>query len=176
MSTLLERLTRTGKDENPAENLTENTAEIPDQIPSDWTEGFTPDPVPAPRRGSDPLAPKTYGRVTATMQKKIAEQISMYIDLLAMPLAVRDPLCGGALSDQAEALGKAFAKILAKYPEAAHKMLAGGVLGDWLAVLMAAQPIATAVWSHHIAKTTGQEGIDDGADLAELNEYIRPGR
>jgi len=174
MGSLLDRIK--GVEFEPHSDL-ENIPRIPDEIPDEWDseeEPLAADPIPAPRgRLKAAPVPMTYGKVTPTMQRKIAEQISMYIDMLAMPVAFRDPVCGGAVQDQAEALGKAFAKILARYPEAAHKMLASGVLGDWIAVGLAAKPIAEAVWNHHIVKRDDDGGHDDYADFVDES---RPGR
>lgn len=164
MASLLDRIKGVEFGDN---NDLDNTPEIPDEVPEEWGAELTADPVPGPRgRTSSALTPTTFGKVTPTMQKKIAEQIAMYIELLAAPVELRDPVCGGAIGDQAEALGKAFAKILARYPEAAHKMLAGGVLGDWIAVMLAAKPIGEAIWNHHIVKTGDDGGQDDYADFA----------
>lgn len=174
MNRLLGRLTGTETDQEiEQETDQEMGVEIPDGVPEEWS-GLAPDPVPGARKAGAPLTPKTFGRVTPAMKKKIAEQISMYIDLLAMPVALRDEVCGGAVQHQADALGKAFANILARYPEAAHKFLTTGVLGDWIAVGLAAKPIAEAVWSHHIVKKP--EGMDesDGLNLADFDPY-RPG-
>lgn len=176
MGALLDRIK--GVDFEPNKDL-ENIPQIPDEVPDEWTaeqdsEPLAADPPPAQRRPDPMFKPVTYGKVTPAMQRKIAEQISMYIELFAMPAAMRDPVCGGAVQDQAEALGKAFAKILSRYPEAAHKMLASGVLGDWIAVGMAAKPIAQAIYHHHIAKDIEQEGAPD--DFSDFGDTYRPGQ
>lgn len=172
MASLLDRIkgVEFGPNNDP-ENDPDYVSEIPDEVPADWS-GLDADPVPGPReRPTAVVSHAPAPKVTPSMQKKIAEQIAMYIDLLAMPWAMRDS-CGEVVQDQAEALGKAFAKILSRYPEAAQKMLATGVLGDWIAVGMAGKPIVEAIYHHHVVKTTDDGGADDFADFDD----VRPGR
>lgn len=176
MASLLDRIKGGNSDlYNDPDNDLNNVSEIPDEVPAHWSDEseLTPDPIPVPRGrpAPSPVAGPA-PRVTATMQRKMAEQIAMYIDVVAMPWAMRDS-CGEVVQDQAEALGKAFAKILSRYPEAAQKMLASGVLGDWIAVGIAVKPIVEAVYSHHVKKSD-DGGADDFADF-EFDDQ-RPGR
>ena len=152
----------------------ETPLEIPDEIPEDWASELDKDPVPAPRRGAETLVPKTFGKVTPALKKRIAAELEAYIEFAAMPLVMRDPVCGGALHEQAKPMAEAVAQIMSRYPEIAHKFLATGMLGDWLKLFLTAQPVIQAVWSHHVVKSN-EQGVDSD-DLADFGGSYRPGQ
>lgn len=170
MNRLLGRLTG---QEIDSENDTENDQEIPDVVPPEWSE-LTPDPAPGTRKAGAPLVPKTYGKVTPALKKRIAAEIEAYVEFAAMPVMMRDPTCGGALHEQAKPIADALATILGRYPDMAHKFLATGVLGDWLKLGIALQPVVGAVWSHHVVNQPAQGGVEDDLDLTGYDEF-RPG-
>lgn len=169
MASLLDRL----KGET---NQPENAGEIPDTVPDDWSDGFAPDPVPA---GAPPAklakAPKTSGAITPTLKKRIAAEIEMYIEFAAMPIVLRDPVCGGALHDQAAPIAEAVTQLLSKYPDLAHKFLQTGAVGDWLKLAIALQPVGKTIWEHHVTKPTEEVATSDGFDLDQFPAY-RPGQ
>lgn len=175
MNRLLNNLIGTKTDEEISDESDEEIGtDVPDGVPPEWS-GLTPDPAPAGRRSADPLVPKTYGKVTPALKKRIAAEIQAYVEFAAMPVIMRDPVCGGAVHEQAKPIADSIATILARYPEIAHKFLATGVLGDWLKFGLAMQPVLAAVWSHHIAGSPEQHaGGDDDFDPATLEPY-RPG-
>lgn len=150
MASLLESL-------KSSNSTPENTSEIDGEIPI-WDEGLEPDPAPgelkkAPRKL---LKQTTSGSITPAMKKRIAAELEAYIEFAAIPVMMRDPHCGGVLHEQARQVADAIATILSRYPDLAHKFLATGVLGDWMKLLAVLQPIASAIWQHHIVKPKDQ--------------------
>lgn len=174
MGALLDRIKgiETGPQMDPDMD-TEFDGEIPDGVPPEWA-GLTPDPAPVPRKGSEPLMPKVYAKITPALKKRISGELEVYIELMAMPIVMRDPVCGGAIHEQARPMADAIAQILSRHPEIASKFLATGMIGDWLKLLAAVQPVAAAIWSHHITSTPEQEPGGDGFDLNNFDPN-RPG-
>ena len=125
------------------------------------------DPAPAEsarkrRRRKVTEAVRPSGRtVTTTTRKRIAAELQAYIELAAIPVIVRDPICGDAIHAQAEPCAEAIAGILGRYPDLADKFLATGLIGDWIKLAMAIKPIFETVWAHHVTKTIGAEGGPD---------------
>lgn len=177
MNPLLARLTGTEiPPQNPPLNGVENGDENPLHVPDEWLD-LTPDPPPAAHAASTSLlgTPAT-GRVTPALRNKIAAEIEMYADFMALPLVMRDPVCGQALADQAKPIAKAIAKILSRYPDLAHKFVASGAIGDWLALGMAVMPVGKAIYAHHIAPQPQEEHRhDDGTQLPPGFDPFRPG-
>lgn len=153
----------------------ENT---PDIVPPDWAAdlGITADPVP---EGSVPSKAATVKKpapaVTATVKKRLAAEVEMWVELAAMPIVMRDPQCGGAIHENAAPIAEAVTNILAKHPELAAKFLAGGAVGDWMKLALALQPVGKAVWDHHIVKVDqGETGPGVVPDV-DLFPVYRPG-
>jgi hypothetical protein len=174
MGTLLDRIKgiETTREMDPDFDP-EFDGEIPDSVPPEWA-GLTPDPAPVPRKGTEPLVPKVYAKITPALKKRISSELEVYIELMAMPIVMRDPVCGGAIHEQAKPMADAIAQILSRHPEIASKFLATGMIGDWLKLLAAVQPIASAVWAHHITSTPEQAPGGDGFDLNNFDPN-RPG-
>jgi hypothetical protein len=174
MGSLLDRIRGVEFEPHPdLESIPDIPGEIPDRVPDEWSE-LTPDPVPGARKSSGPaFVPKTHGNVTPALKKRISAELEAYIEFAAMPVIMRDPTCGGALHDQAKPIADSITAILAKYPDLAHKFLATGMLGDWLKLGIAFQPVIKAIWDHHVVKTP-EGGQGDGLDLDDFEPY-RPG-
>lgn len=162
MATLLERLK--GKDDYP-ENGDENGPVIPDQIPDAWlAEGqqLAPDPVPGTAKPARVKLRQatTSGNVTPALRRRISAEIEAYIQFAAIPLVMRDEVCGGALHEQARPMAEAITAILARYPDLAHKFLQTGMLGDWLKLGVVTMPVVKTMWEHHVsARPEPDEGV-----------------
>jgi hypothetical protein len=161
MPTLLERLKGT-------ENDPENESVIPDKIPDEWLDesGQAPvqDPVPGTSKTPRPKLRQagTSGNVTPALRKRISAELEAYIEFAAIPIVLRDEVCGGVLHEQARPIADAITAILSRYPDLAHKFLQTGVLGDWLKLGVALQPVLKTMWDHHVkAKPEQEESADD---------------
>lgn len=153
-----------------------NAPTIPDTVPPDWAADLAPDPEPGdavPKRG--PASPaKTSGTVTPTLKKRIEAEVAMYIEFAAMPIVLRDEVCGNAIHQQAEPIAKAITQILSRYPDLAHKFLATGNIGDWIKLAVALQPVGKVIWEHHVTKPE-QEVTAPDVDFDNFEPY-RPGQ
>lgn len=153
----------------PASLLDGVDLEDVDVLPGDPPEEYDLDPEPAPettrpRRRRMAEVVKPAGRtIPVATRKRLAAELEAYTELVAMPLVMRDPLCGGALHDQAKPIAEAVAAILARYPDLAAKIIGTSVIADFGKLLIAVKPVAMVVWSHHISKTVeGATGDDPG--------------
>lgn len=151
----------------------ENVPEIPAE-PSVWAD-IDPDPAPAaPRKSGGLSLPEVaVARVTPALKNRIAGEIEAYIEMAAIPLVMRDPVCGGALHEQAKPMAKAIAQILSRYPELASKFMATGVFGDWIKLVMVTAPVLRVVYSHHSGPQ--ETPHDHNADLPDDFDPFRPG-
>ena len=165
---------------NGPEPEEETAPYIPDNVPEEWAD-FEPDPQPGPEQpGSRRKAPAPRpapGAITAPMRRRISAELEAYALLAAMPLQLRDPVCGQVAVEVAKPTADAIADILAHYPDLAAKFLATGVLGGWIKLVMALKPLVEVVYHHHLAKDhpaldTGGEGEDDGT----VSPAYRPGQ
>lgn len=165
MSTLLGRIIgHEVEEENPPENLPENTP---------LESELDPDPTPAPPGGGfTALAPVIVGKVTPTMKKRIAAELETYVEMLALPLVMRDPHCGGVLHENAKPIADAIAQIISRHPEIAAKFLKTGMFGDWLKLAAVTTPVVSALWAHH--GPGARQGVTDNA--AELPDDFDPFR
>lgn len=172
MASLLDRLK--GTDNDP-----EITPEIPDEIPPEWFDGgppLAPDPVPgsakAPRQRLRQAT--TGGNVTPALKKRISAEIEAYVEFAAIPIVLRDEVCGGVLHEQARPIADAITAILSRYPDLAHKFLQTGVFGDWLKLGVALTPVVKAFYSHHVAAKPDEE--EGSAGDQPIYPAYRPGQ
>jgi hypothetical protein len=132
-----------------------------DPPPSDMTDFGKPTkkvrPKAGPRGG------------TARLRKEAAAEIETYIQMVALPLSVRDGHCAGALSAQSAEIANALVNVLSRYPGVLEKLRGTGVFGDCLGLAMALKPVAEAIVAHHITKTT--EISDDSAPSVNPDAY-----
>jgi hypothetical protein len=155
MASLLDKIN--GRDTAP-----DIESEVPDEFPQEWAEEYVQDPAPGPAKAAPKklLTVKTTGQITPAMKRRIAAELEAYVQMMAIPVIMRDEVCGGVIHDQAKDIADSIATILSRYPDLAHKFLATGVLGDWVKLLIAIKPIVTVVYSHHISKKTEEEDHD----------------
>lgn len=158
MATLLERL-------KGVENEPENEPVIPDQIPDEWLDdsGQPPaqDPVPGTSKTPRPKLRQatTSGNVTPALKKRISAELEAYVEFAAIPIVLRDEVCGTVLHEQARPIADAITAILSRYPDLAHKFLQTGILGDWLKLGVALQPVLKTIWEHHVKAKPADEEV-----------------
>jgi hypothetical protein len=147
-----------------------NQTEMDDQFAQDPEPSFEINSEPIsekPRIGRPKGSPnRTTGRPPGrptNLEKQVAEEITMYAELIATVWAVRDPVCGAAAEAQAPKIAAAAARILRRYPQVMARMHSSGQIGDWIALGMACAPVAQAVWSHHIVSHEEEVTDDDNA-------------
>lgn len=167
---LIEKLSGNEKNPNSDDEPLPEHFDVPDDLAG--LDELPPDPRPVRNpRGKTPKAPVP--KTTVATRKRVEESLYLMISLPAGVWELRDAQCGGALNAQARALAASLTPIVCRNP-AVLAWLTGpdARFMDWLAVWIAAKPVASAVWSHHVLQGGRGEGVDDGA--FDASQYPAP--
>lgn len=143
-------------------------ADIPDEI----RDEFTPDPAPGKKRAERaPAAPRTASakRVTIAAKKQLTDELEAYARLAALGWSTRDQYCGGVLNDQSRAIADALAELLARNPKLVEWVHTTGMLGDWVKLWLAVEPVVSAIRDHHVTKVVAED--DEPAAVADNARY-----
>jgi hypothetical protein len=122
-----------------------------------------PSPGKPTRGGAKMAAPATKTAkparkpATATVRKQVADELHAYLEMAAMTWALRDEHCGGALSDASREIAERLADIVSTNPQLVEWLHTSGLVGNWIALLMACKPVLSAVRAHHVTKSVGGE-------------------
>lgn len=151
-------------------NAVEEDPDIPDDV-SELDDQDLLDPDPSPVRKSRPkLRAAAPPRVTAGQRRTVKDAWTTLFTVPAGVVSLRDPICGGAALDQVDALAEALTKVTARNPAMLAWFLGDAAPWlDWMAVVMAARPIVTTIWGHHVSHTIGQEDENAQVDYSAYN-------
>jgi hypothetical protein len=127
-----------------------------------------PDPKPA-RKASPKAAPP---RVNAQVRKQLKDSLYMMIAIPAGIVAVRDPICGGAVLEHVDNVIDRLIPIVCRNPAMLRWFTEGAGYMDWLGLAAAVAPIAQVVWSHHVTGSLHEEDEEDAAD--DYSRYAAP--
>ena len=112
------------------------------------------DPAPSYANRPAPKIPKTPPKVSAATKNDIAASCGMVGMLVLPPIVARDPFCGGALTENFQAITDALVPLLCR--SATVVGFFTDTAGDfmlWFKLAMALAPVAMAVGQHHVLKT-----------------------
>ena len=121
--------------------------------------GFSNDPIPEQKKSrrerrqerSDP-SPRGPGRPSnASVKKEVRDEIEAFIALMNVPVALRDPVCGGAVMQQREAIADALAEIAMRNPAVLKFLRSGGDIMVYMKLVTALSPVVMTVYQHHFA-------------------------
>ena len=155
---------RAGSDPEPGPDL---DISAPDDL-SGLTEAddlLEPDPKPDRKR-----APRVReggrSRITAAQRRQVEDALVILMTMPAAGWALRDPHCGNAALQAVKPTAKSLVPIIARNPVWLAWFTSDTGWLNWLGVAVALKPVATAVWSHHVAKTVSapQAGEDGETD------------
>ena len=151
----------------------DETIDVPDDLSSLDEEGdlLPPDPPAARRTAKAPR--KTAPKPTRAVQNQVADALTMMITLPAGVLALRDPVCGSAILDQADEVVAKLVPIVCRNPAMLRWFTEGAGYMDFFALATAVFPIAKTIWSHHVTHTIGMDEEEDGGE--DFNRYVAPG-
>lgn len=113
---------------------------------------FSADPPPAAKKATAKKKINPVGRPSskASIEREMAEQISMIVGMIAMGVTMRDEHCGPVLGDQADEIGKALAAKAVDSPALMKWMEALTAPSGWIGIGMAFWPVAKAIGEHHV--------------------------
>jgi hypothetical protein len=87
--------------------------------------------------------------VTKTVRGDIEGKLALLLSIPAMTWQLADPYCGGAFSDAAPDIAKKMTPLICQSPDAVRWFTKGTTFIMVLELLIALQPVGTAVWQHH---------------------------
>lgn len=151
----------------------DESIDVPDDLSSLDEEGdlLPPDPPAARRTAKAPR--KTAPKPTKAVQNQVADALTMMITLPAGVLAFRDPICGGAVLDQADEVVAKLVPIVCRNPAMLRWFTEGAGYMDFFALATAVFPIAKTIWSHHVTHSIGMDEEEEGGD--DFGRYTAPG-
>ena len=124
------------------------------------------DPAPSYASRPAPKIKRDPPKVTAATKKDMTAAVGMVGMLVLPPVVKADPYCGGALTDNFQAIAEALVPLLCKSErvvsffteEASDWML-------WWKLAVALAPVAMAVGQHHLLKTVEIKTDEETGDV-----------
>ena len=121
------------------------------------------DPAPSYASRPAPKVPKVPPKVTAKTKGDMTAAVGMVGMLVLPPLVKADPFCGGALTENFQAIADALVPLLCRSQKVVSFFTEDA--SDWMLwfkLAMALAPVVVAVGQHHILKTVKiEERLDD---------------
>jgi hypothetical protein len=144
----------------------DDAVEVMEQDP----DVLAPDPTPL-RASGGRKAKAAAPAATLKARKAIKDNLIVMMGLPAGMVAFRDPVCGGAIGGQAEAIADALVPIISRNPAMLRWFTEGQGVMDWITLMTAVWPVVKTIHSHHFG--AGREGQDDdGPD--DYSQYPAP--
>lgn len=148
----------------------------------EYEDALEPDPTPdsyeEPKKKSKvpQLKPRQSPMEAVKLTKKQKDELAASVEMLFATPGILltfagDPVCGGALSDNAGNIADKLVPIICRNPRMVEWFMAGGNVMDYVALAQAVLPIGVTVYQHHVSKSIGhdhEEGYDD------LSAYSAP--
>lgn len=172
---LLERAKLAGDADDRAPQTPQDTDDV--VIPDDASaldDLLEPDPKPK-KRGSSKIRiggnPAAKSRVTVAQRKQVTEALELMQMMLGGALSFRDPHCGGAILKQAHEIAEKATPLICRNPAWVAWFTGSAGFLDVLGLIMAIQPVASAVWGHHVTGTIGRE---EGEHVSDYSQFTAP--
>ena len=134
------------------------------------------DPEPAHLKASAPRVKKTPPKITRAIRDDMTASVGLVGMLVLPPVVARDPFCGGALTDNFQAITDALVPLLCR--SATVVGFFTDTAGDfmlWFKLAVALAPVGMAVGQHHVLKTVEiQQDKETGEVFAvkrDMSEY-----
>jgi hypothetical protein len=138
------------------------------------TFGMTNDPIPneklsrSQRRKQtrDDPSPRGPGRPSNNaIKKEVRDEIDAFIALMAVPIVMRDPTCGGVLMQQREQIAEALSEIAMKNPALLKFLRSGGDVMMYFKLVTALSPVAVTVYQHHFTSENHEQDGEMGYEF-----------
>jgi hypothetical protein len=160
---------------NGARGVSEDTAADQGAPPEDPGDLLPPDPKPGRKARSAGRVRPSAPKATVTQKRTVADALTMMITMPAGIVSLRDPVCGNAVLDQAEAIVDRLVPIVCRNPAMLAWFTEGAAYMDWIALTGALAPVVKTIWSHHVTKSLEhEEGTGGEHDQVDFNAYTAP--
>jgi len=133
-----------------------------------------PDPKPGRKARGAPRSRPSVAKATVAQKRAVADALTMMITMPAGIVSLRDPVCGNAVLDQADAVVDRLVPIVCRNPALLSWFTEGAAYMDWIALMGALAPIAKTIWSHHVTRSLGHEQEDHGEHSDDFSGYPAP--
>lgn len=170
---LLDRAFSTDSDEEDITDTPDTGAGV--QVPDDASEldDVLP-PDPKPKKPARTRTPRTAAaKVTAAQKRQVEDALVLLMKILGGGISFRDQVCGPALVDSSADIAKAAAPLIARNPVWLAWFTGGTGFLDLLALATALQPVAAAIWGHHVTHRLGHDDGDGGGPV-DYSGYNAP--
>jgi hypothetical protein len=127
---------------------------------------LTPDDAP-PSDFGKPIKPKF--TVTKKVRDDVEGKTLFYLSMSTAMLTPLDPICFGAVQNQAPAIASKLTPILCQSPEVVKWMTKAGNFALWVDLAMAMWPVVQAIIAHHITKTIARQGERPPVDYSQYS-------
>ena len=109
-------------------------------------------PLDPDRPESDEKPARQPRKVTLGKKQKedIEGQVGLVLTFASMLWAAADPICAGAVAENADQICEKMIPIICKSPRVVQFMLSNGGLLDWLGLAIALKPVVQTALQHHI--------------------------
>jgi hypothetical protein len=144
------------------------------EAPEPDADLLPPDPKPGRKARGAGRAPRAAAKATIAQKRTVADALTMMITMPAGIVSLRDPVCGNAVLDQAEAVVDRLVPIVCRNPAMLGWFTEGAAYMDWIALMGALAPIAKTVWSHHVTRSLGHEEGPGEHAPADFGAYPAP--
>jgi hypothetical protein len=138
----------------PTSTVTSDTQPDTDPFTLDDAARDTPND-PDPADWQEPTRPTI--RITKAIREDIAGKLGMIFGFMSMGISIKDPICGHAISDNAEHIVPKMVPIVCKSPDMVRWFTsknAGYIV--WFELMMVCWPVLQVVISHHVTHTIGK--------------------
>lgn len=166
----------------PRDSDEDYPSDFDEELDNDYPDGFS-GPIPAddPRRDPAPgEAPSRKARATAAKPRpaetritkkhrdEAAEEISSFLEMIALAWSWQAPPCGDALEAAAPEIAAKVTRLLARNPRWLMRVRDGGVLADAVGIAIALKPVVQVAWGHY-SQPAGGDG--DAFDPTRFPPY-----
>ena len=105
-----------------------------------------------PSRGKQPTAaPRRPATVTKALTGEMEARLALLLSIPASTWALLDPVCGGAAADNLDNIVRKSVPLMIQSPQLVAWFTKGQTFLLWVDLAIALQPVAQAVYAHHIA-------------------------
>lgn len=114
---------------------------------------------------------RDYVPLTDDQRIDIEAILELFFQPLLTGLAMRDPYCGGELLEHWDRIREKSLPLIARSPAVVEWMTKAGGAMDWLAFAAALQPVATAVWRHHVSHSVVIDDEGQARPAVDADRY-----
>jgi hypothetical protein len=152
----------------------ESLPPVPDDASSllEDEDVLPPDPKPGKPRRAKSTRAGAWGKATAAQKRQVADALFLIQSIIGGGLQLRDPVCGGAILENAQNVADKAVPIICRNPAWLRWFTESTGFLDVIALLVALQPVGATIWRHHVTHTVSHE--EGGESAVDYSAYAVP--